>query len=134
MNYIRIVSSFLFALLGGWISKDNIEIAFLTQHSIIERSGMVNILAGYSCLLIGFYLTLFWVKKQFQISINIGDIKKVVGGLLVASLILAIITFSAINRQIEGYTECKDKRKLSSRYSSQTYAISPELCKSLITR
>lgn len=128
MNYIRAIFSFLLALLGGWISKSNFEFAFLSGNSIIERSGIVNILSGYGCLFIGLYFVVFWIKNQFQLSINIGEESKVVGGLFVFSLILSVITFSSINRQIEGYVECKDLREISTRYSSRTYAKKIELC------
>ncbi|GLT20208.1 hypothetical protein GCM10007938_39910 [Vibrio zhanjiangensis] len=131
MSYIRVLFSLLLAILGGWISKGNIEIAFLYKHPVIERSGIVNVLSGYGCLSIGLYLALFWLKDQFGFPLNIGKANKVIAGLIVISLILSVMTFSAINRQIDGYVECKDQRKLSSRYSSRTYAISQERCESL---
>ncbi len=132
MNYARIVIFSLLAILGGWICYMNISVAFLkSSQVIIERDGIMNILSGYACFFVGIYITVYAVKEQFHLTINIGEINKAIGGITILSLILSVITFSAINRQVDGYTECKNQREISSRYSSRTYAISPEACNSL---
>lgn len=128
MNYGRILIFSLLAILGGWISYNNIYTAILSSEKIIERSGIINIFSGYGCFFIGIYIVIYAAKEQFRLPFNIGEANKVIGGLFVASLVLSVITFSSINRQIEGYVECKDLRQISSRYSSRTYAKSIELC------
>ncbi len=134
MNYARIVIFSLLAVLGGWISYSNISTATLSSQIVIERDGIVNIFSGYGCFFIGVYIVLYSAKEQFRLTVNIGKINKMVLSLFFISLILSVINFSAINYQIKGYTECKDQRKLSSRYSSRTYAMSPKICDSLKAR
>ncbi|MFZ3433766.1 hypothetical protein [Vibrio harveyi] len=128
MNYVRILLFSSLAILGGWISYSNILTAFIYNQPIIERDGIMNILSGYGCLLIGIYIAVYAAKEQFHFSLYIGEINKMIGILFFISLILSVITFSTINRQIDGYIECKNLREISTRYSSRTYAKSIELC------
>ncbi|EMI4513204.1 hypothetical protein V6560_000693 [Vibrio parahaemolyticus] len=131
MNLLRMVVFLLLSILGGWIINANIYSAFSDAQLVIERDGIMNIFAGYGCFFIGLYVVIYVAKEQFRLNFNVGEFNKVVGGLVITSLILSVVNFAAINRQVEGYTECKNLREISSRYSSRTYAISPELCDSL---
>ncbi|EKO3401455.1 hypothetical protein OI845_004388 [Vibrio fluvialis] len=40
-------------------------------------------------------------------------------------------TFSQSKANVANYVECKHERKVSSRYSSRTYAIDDEICATL---
>ncbi|MBF4323586.1 hypothetical protein EAY22_25735, partial [Vibrio anguillarum] len=69
------------------------------------------------------------VKDEFNLSLPIGEINKVIIiSVLVISPLFTVITYSKIHSNLENYVECSELRTLSSRYSSRTYAISPELC------
>ncbi|EEX41777.1 hypothetical protein VFA_001614 [Vibrio furnissii CIP 102972] len=50
---------------------------------------------------------------------------------VVIAPLLAIATFGQTKSNVSGYVECKHERKVSSRYSSRTYAINDEICASL---
>lgn len=129
MNYVRMI---MFSLLGGigfWITSSNVHKALGAPMQVIEVSGILNVWAGFGCLLIGMYMVIWSVKEQFQLHLKIGNINTV---LLVTSIIiaplLAATTYGQIQANISGYVECKGKREVRSRYSSRTYAISEELC------
>ncbi|EKO3438036.1 hypothetical protein NTE19_001882 [Vibrio fluvialis] len=104
----------------------------MTNAPVITISGILNIWAAYGGAFIGAYLVLYFVKEQFHWSVRIGDFNRVIAvvGLLIAPL-LAITTYSKALSNVDNYVECKSERKLSSRYSSRTYAISASFCDTL---
>lgn len=132
MNYIRIVLFSSTSLLALYFVHSDVSSAW-TNAPVITISGILNIWAAYGGALIGAYLVLYFVKEQFHWSVRIGDFNRVIAvvGLLIAPL-LAVATYSKALSSVDNYVECKSERKLSSRYSSRTYAIRASLCEGLI--
>ncbi|MBY7902760.1 hypothetical protein KW459_17750 [Vibrio fluvialis] len=131
MNYVRIVLFSSMSLLALYFVCGGVSSA-LTNSPVITISSILNIWAAYGGTLIGAYLVLYFVKEQFHWSVRIGDFNRVIAvvGLLIAPL-LATATYSKALSNVDNYVECKNERKISSRYSSRTYAISASLCDTL---
>lgn len=131
MNYLRVIFLGLLGGLAYFQIYGQIGSAFSTN-SVIKVDGLLNIWASYSGLLICTYLTIYYLKDIFHLSINIGNVNKV--GILmfvVIAPLLTIVTFGQTKSNVSSYVECKSERKISSRYSSRTYAVSAELCSAL---
>ena len=133
MNYIRIVLCLLVTWLCWWITSKNLNQAFGLLPSSVEVSGVLNIWAGFSGVIASIYLIVYSVKNEFNLSLPIGEINKVIIiSVLVISPLFTVITYSKIHSNLENYVECSELRTISSRYSSRTYAISSELCQQFV--
>ncbi len=134
MIIIRIASSLTLLLLGFWITEINLS-PLLEYRDHVSLPGLVNIWAGIACLFWGGYGVLYYLlhnklkPKKDQIFFNFNKMTIMIG--LMLSPILSLFVHQEISLMVESYIECKDLRELSSRYSSRTYAISPEVCESL---
>lgn len=129
MNYVRIVIFTLLSALGGWVVSNDLFLAFSGElPAVVEVSGLLNIMAGVGCLFIGIYITIYAAKEQFNLAVPVGDINKVCILGITLSAVLSVILHISIFSNISVYTECESLRKISSRYSSRTYAISDEVC------
>jgi hypothetical protein len=130
--FIRIIALGLVTALGWWITADDFLKAFATSTpSVVEVSGILNIWAGLGCLFIGLYLAIYLAREQLNLSISVGNPNKVIIWGTILTLACALVLKSKIMSNVSGYVECSDLRKLTSRYSSRTYAISEELCHKL---
>jgi hypothetical protein len=131
LNQIRIVLFSLVTYFAFGQASEQLSFA-LSDGDVIKTDGLLNIWASYSSLFLGLYIVIYSLKALWKLSLYIGEINRV---LLVACLIiaplLAIGTYSQAKANVADYVECKSERKLSSRYSSRTYARTEELCLSL---
>ncbi|MCG3724783.1 hypothetical protein [Vibrio cincinnatiensis] len=131
MNVFRIVLFLSGTFIGGWLVNNLIEAAFY-HSNIIRVAGLLNMWGSYVMLLIFPYFTMYTIKEQFRLSLNIGEINKVgIVLVLIVAPLLAMGTYSKAQSNVESYVECKSERKISSRYSSRTYAVNEELCSAL---
>ncbi|EOW7171753.1 hypothetical protein [Vibrio jasicida] len=131
MIMIRIASSLILFLLGLWISDINMT-GLYGAGDYIVLSSVINIWAGVACLLWGGYGIIYYLNNILPISLPVGNFNKVTifQGLILAPIVTLCIHYQ-LSTIVSDYVECKDQREISSRYSSRTYAISPELCDSL---
>lgn len=131
MNYFRLVLFTLASYLAFlFVSKDISSV--YSNEQIIIISGLLNVWASYSMLFICSYLVIHTLKKEFQLSWKLGDPSRVVFLItIIISPLLAIGTYSQAKSNVANYVECKSERKISSRYSSRTYALNEELCQQL---
>ncbi|QMV14128.1 hypothetical protein [Vibrio spartinae] len=128
MIIFRIVLTFLFMCLGGFFSLDIMGKLLITT-DVVKVDGILNIWGSYGSFLVGFYLLLYWCDQVISLPFSIGDFNRIgVILLLVVSPLLTIVTYAKLHADISDYVECTDLRKISSRYSSHTYAVSEELC------
>ncbi|MGD8231085.1 hypothetical protein [Vibrio sp. TRT 1302] len=128
MIIVRIITSLILFSLGFWITKINISPLF-SNSLLITTSGPINIWAGIACFMWGGYGLIYYIFYSYKRNHPIFDFNKVtiIIGTIISPLLAMIIIYN-ININIIGYTECKNLRELSSRYSSRTYAKSIELC------
>ncbi|WP_332405565.1 hypothetical protein [Vibrio metschnikovii] len=134
MIFFRIILFLIGSISGIWLVNDLILSAF-SHDDIIKVSGLLNMWGSFVMLLIFPYLVVYVIKDKYKLSINLGEINRV--GLIimiVISPVLAMITYTQSKSNVINYVECKDERKISSRYSSRTYAISSELCTKIAHR
>lgn len=129
MIIVRIIASLILFSLGLWIAEINVFPLF-SDSLIIKTSGVINIWAGIACFMWGGYGVFYHIFYSDNKLHPIFDFNKVtiIVGILI-SPVLAMVIYYNININLTGYTECKNLRELSSRYSSRTYAKSVELCK-----
>ncbi|MCG6230233.1 hypothetical protein [Vibrio furnissii] len=128
MNYVRIALFSSMCLLSLYFVQDDVSSAF-SNAPVIIISGILNVWAAFGGAFIGAYLVLLFMKEQFRLSIRLWDFNRVIAvvGLLIAP-VLAIATYNKAHSNTQHYVECKSERKISSRYSSRTYAVTESLC------
>lgn len=131
MNFVRIIIGLLVTI-GAYIQVSGQIASAFSNDSKIVLDGLLNIWASFGMLLICPYLTIYVIKDEFTLRLPIGDANRVlvILGLVVAPL-LAIGLYNQSHANVANYVECKSERKLSSRYSSRTYAITEDLCQTL---
>lgn len=134
MIYVRICACLFISYLGYLQVKEQVATAF-SDASVIKIDGILNIWASFGMLFVFSYLGVYFINEKFSFHLPIGNLNKI--GILIIIVIapmLSTATYVQSNSNVSGYIECKNERKLSSRYSSRTYAISPELCTKIAHR
>lgn len=128
MIIVRLVASLVLLFLGFWITKINIS-PLLFESNMITVSGIINIWAGIACFFWGGYGSIYYIFHKHNSQSLILDFNKmtIFIGVIISPL-LSILIFYNTNIKLQGYVECNNLRKISSRYSSRTYAKSAELC------
>lgn len=131
MIFARMVLFATMSMIAGYFVTGDLNSAF-SSDQVIKVSGVLNMWADYGAAIIGAYLTLYFTKEQFELSLRIGDFNRVI--VFVALLIapaLAVGTYSKAMSNVGNYVECKDERQVSSRYSSRTYALTDSQCQTV---
>ncbi|MFM2620357.1 hypothetical protein [Vibrio owensii] len=102
----------------------------LTIHvdDVVEVAGLMNIGACYAVGLLSLYSISGWLAIHCNIPSPIMRDKQIIIICLVVTPTLTYFTNNEIQKNIQGYVECKDLKQTGTRYSIKTYAISPELC------
>lgn len=129
MNYIRILFFIVIAFVCVFFGWEMIAKAVGEQREVYVVVGILNywaVFAGLlSSLVIIGYCVIEIVKKKSPISfLSTGIIISCVIISPVVSFTLKEITSSRVN----GYVECEGLSKLSTRFSSKTYAIDSSTC------
>lgn len=128
---IRIVLLSAFIYWTGYFSFEIAKTMFDTSE-VIKVDGILNIAGMYGTFLTSVYLLIWWINQWVAMPFRIGDLNKVVITiLLVITPLITVGTYAKIRSNIEFYVECKNERKISSRYSSRTYAVNEALCSDL---
>jgi hypothetical protein len=118
-----------------WLTSNQVKdqvVSAVSSNDVIVIDGLLNIWASVGGLLLFTYFSVYAAKNEFELSISMGNLNKI--GITIAFIIsplLAMGTYSQAKANVADYVECKSERKLSSRYSSRTYARTEELCLSL---
>ena len=116
-----------------FIRKDLPLIFGNTLPQAIKVSGILNVVSVYIMTPLCSAALLYGFNRYFNLKIPLGDGK----GVLIGSLIFGIITGVTVRETIKaklseaGYIECRELRRVSSRSSSRTYTVSPEVCQEL---
>ncbi len=132
MIIIRILVSLLVTIISFYFSTDYIVFFTSMRSEFIVVDGMLNIWASISGILLGLFFLIYYVCFAFGYELSVIKLNKIALCLIfVVSPLSSVIIHHASSVKVENYSECKDLREISSRYSSRTYAISPELCDSL---
>lgn len=96
--------------------------------------GLINIWAVYSGVFILAYLVFYYFNslknkvpssKQLNYSVLIS--------VMLVGPLLTLATYTMVHSNLDGYVKCNALNQWSSRYSSSTYAISNDICLSLVT-
>ncbi|EKO3425682.1 hypothetical protein [Vibrio fluvialis] len=131
MNYVRLVLFSVSTVVAFFFVEDSLQMAF-SDDRVIEISGLLNIWASYAILLVSPYFLMHTLKNMFNSSWHLGNANKIVILLImIVAPVTAMATFSQSKANVANYVECKHERKVSSRYSSRTYAINDEICATL---
>lgn len=133
MNYVRVIIFSVVVYIAFFQALEQITSAFGSSQ-IITIDGLINIWASNAGLLVGAYMVAYSINSQFGLSLKLGEFNKVLilSCALIAPL-LSIGTYTLSLDKVSNYVECKSERKLSTRFSSRTYAVSSEICESLNT-
>lgn len=129
MIFLRIILfSALTILTGVWTYDLIVNAFFFDNPNIIVIDGLLSMCGTVGSLWAAIYIIIYSIKEQFNLTIPIGEINKmIIIGLFLCLVIASSLNFK-IHSNISQYVECTDARKISSRYSSQTYALSTSLC------
>ncbi len=128
MIVIRLMSCLLLLIGGYWITKINVFPIYSNEKYIVV-SGIINIWSGIACFMWGGYGLIYYFNDLIKLPFNVGNFNKpiLLIGLVISPLLTFIIHGNITNIK-KDYIECNELREFSSRYSSRTYAISPEVC------
>lgn len=129
MNYIRILFFSIMAFVCVFFGWEMIAKAVGEQREVYVIAGILNYWAVFAGLLsslviIGYCVTEIVKKKSPLSFLSKGIIISCVIISPVVSFTLKEITSSRVN----GYVECEGLSKLSTRFSSKTYAIDSSTC------
>ncbi len=103
------------------------------MYYVFPPDGVLNMWGVYGSFLIGIYGLVYWLGQLIDLPFPVGNFTKPVMIIaVVISPLLTVGTYAKVHADISGYVECTDLRKLSSRYSSHTYAVSEELCQQAV--
>ncbi len=133
MIYIRALFSLSFMLFCLYLSIDYFQLLH-QKHDYIVVDSIINIWAVVSGTFVGGLFFVYYMMMVFSSKIPSVYLNRL--GLIlifIASPLITLYINVKITSLYSSYTECNDLRELSSRYSSRTYAISPELCEPLKT-
>lgn len=129
MNYIRIVffGSFLFACV--FFGLDMIEQAYGEQREFYVISGILNYWAVFGGFFISLIIIVYCVTEIFKRKLPSSFLNK--GGIFSCIILAPLLAFALKEvtlQRTSGYVECKRLHKLTTRFSSQTYAIDNDMC------
>lgn len=129
MITIRIFICILITLFSLYLSSDYIMYFMPKKEDVYVLDGILNIWASISVILIGTFFSIYYICLivGYEIpGIRFNQIALVL--VFILSPISSFIIKYAFEVKTVNYVECKELREISSRYSSRTYAISPEVC------
>lgn len=129
MNYIRIVffGAFLFACV--FFGLDMLEQAFGEKREVYVIDGILNYWAVFGGFILSsviiFYCAIEILKNKSLVTFLR---KGILVGCIVIAPLLAIALKEVTLQRTSGYVECEKLRKLSTRFSSSTYAVDNDTC------
>jgi hypothetical protein len=131
VNYVRVIIFSVVVYIAFFQALEQIASAFGSSQ-IIKIDGLINIWTSNAGLLVGAYMVAYSINSQFGLSLKLGEINKVLllSCVLIAPL-LSIGTYTLSLDNVSDYVECKNERRVSTRFSSRTYAVSTDICESL---
>ncbi|MDM5088243.1 hypothetical protein OB947_04835 [Aeromonas bestiarum] len=129
MNHIRIIffGTILFgSAFFGW---DSIERAFGAQSDVYVIYGILNYWAIFSAFLSSLIIIAYCLGEILKRNISSSFLNR---GAIISCVIVAPLLAFALKeitfQRASGYVECDKLHKLSSRFSSKTYAIDNNMC------
>lgn len=129
MNYLRIVffGAFLFACV--FFGLDMLEQAFGEQREVYVIDGILNYWAVFGGFILSSIIIVYCVVEILKNKSLVTFLRKgILVGCIVIAPLLAIALKEMTLQRTSGYVECEKLRKLSSRFSSKTYAIDNNMC------
>ena len=129
MNYIRIFFFGAMASISVFFGWDIFDEAFGSQRDVYVVDGILNywaIFAGFLCslVIISYCITEILKKRSSAAFLNKGII-------ISCALISPIISFTLKEITLyraSDYIQCERLSKISTRFSSKTYAVNNEIC------
>lgn len=129
MNYLRIVffGAFLFACV--FFGLDMLEQAFSEQREVYVIDGILNYWAVFGGFILSSVIIVYCVVEILKNKSLVTFLRKgILVGCIVIAPLLAIALKEVTLQRTSGYVECEKLHKLSSRFSSKTYAIDNNIC------
>lgn len=129
MIWVRFAVSLMLCVIGGLLSISTVDSAIDTN-DIIVIEGLLNILGVSFCLFGGAYSSLYWLNNIVRLPFPVGNFAKPI--LIIAFVVsptYSLTMYQILQNKVENYVECKELRKVSSRFSSRTYANNANLCR-----
>jgi len=129
VNYIRILFFGIIAFVCVFFGWNMLEQALGEQREVYVIDGILNywaVFAGFlsSLVIIGYCVTEI-VKKKSAISFLR---KGIIISCVIISPVISIALREAVFHRANDYVKCERLSKLSTRYSSQTYAVNNSKC------
>jgi len=129
VNYLRIVffGAFLFACV--FFGLDMLEQAFGEKREVYVIDGILNYWAVFGGFILSSIIIVYCVVEILKNKPLVTFLRKgILVGCIVIAPLLAIALKEVTLQRTSGYVECEKLRKLSSRFSSKTYAIDSNMC------
>ncbi|WP_394135919.1 hypothetical protein [Aliivibrio fischeri] len=133
ITFKLIISIFGFIYLSS-IAGEYYALMQIGSEEYVVIDGALNVWATYSgCFILTYLIYYYFMSlkdkepspKQLNYAVLIIAV--------IISPLLTLSTYTIIHNNLNDYVKCNSLNKWSSRYSSSTYAISKEVCMTLVT-
>ncbi|WCH28246.1 hypothetical protein [Aeromonas salmonicida] len=129
MNYLRIIFFGFFLSASVFFGWDILEQAFGEQREVYVIDGILNHWAVFGGFILSSIIIVYCVVEILKNKSLVTFLRKgILVGCIVIAPLLAIALKEVTLQRTSGYVECEKLRKLSSRFSSKTYAIDNNMC------
>lgn len=129
MNYLRIVFFGILLSICVFFGLDSVESAFGVQKSVYVIYGILNYWAMFGAFLFSLIIIVYCLAEILKINLSSSFLNK--GGIVSCIIIAPLLAFALKEMTLQrtsGYVECERLHKLSTRFSSKTYAIDKDMC------
>jgi hypothetical protein len=129
VNYLRIVFFGAFLSASVFFGWDMLEQAFGEQREVYVIDGILNYWAVFGGFLVSLIIIVYCLAEILKrnLSAKFLNVSAIISCVII-SPIISIALREAVFHRANDYVKCERLSKLSSRYSSQTYAVNNEVC------
>lgn len=136
IRIVRFLLSVILIVISSYILFDDMSYLFIDNISYVVIDGFVSIWAMFGMFFLGF--SAFTMSLVSSGSWRASKFNRLyVSSILINAVVISPILSSAVWYQLhsisKGFVECDDLRRSSRRYSSKTYAITPQECQRLVS-
>ena len=129
MNYLRVVFFGAFLSASVFFGWDMLEQAFGEQREVYVIDGILNYWAVFAGFLVSLIIIIYCMAEILKRNISAAFFNKsAIISCVIISPIISVALREVVFHRANDYVKCERLSKLSSRYSSQTYAIVNETC------
>lgn len=129
MNYIRILFFGIIAFVCVFFGWNMLEQAFGEQREVYVIDGVINYWAVFGGFLVSLSIIAYCLSEILKKNLSAKFLNiSVIISCVIISPVISIALREAVFHRANDYVKCERLSKLSTRYSSQTYAVDNSKC------